>query len=448
MRIRLYALLSVAVLALGLAAPVSAHEDDPPPPTPGNGPDLHSDNVSLIETSWQTDHPNTDLAFWHDTAYAGNFGGFRVLDISDPAHVKELADVDCYGYHSDMEVWGDLLFQTIDRPLTSPGCDGVSTTYDETPDAWEGMRVWDVSDPTAPRLVKSVRVDCGVHNESVLPDVRNGRVYVYAASYPLSYFNPHCQQPRGEFAIVEVPLDDPGSAHVAATPPVDAPPFYGAVGCHDFTFYTPKHLAAASCLSEGQLWDVSDPLHPVVLNHIDNDGVDVWHGAAFTWDGKYVIFGDEYFGNPGCDVPPLASMWAYSVADPSEPLSRWSLPKRRDGEYGCTPHFFATMPSTTGYFVVSSYYEGGMDVVDFTDITDPHEVAYYDAQQPVSANEWSAYWYNGNIYANDIVRGVDVFALDDPQITLGVERLPHLNPQTYDRVIPLAHDLEQAAADG
>ena len=438
MRSRLLAAMSAILLCLFLAAPVAAHEDPPPPPTPGSGPDLHSDNVTLSDTSWQTENPNTDLAFWHQTAYAGNFGGFRVLDISDPDHLHELADVHCYGYHSDMETWGNLLFQTVDRPLTSPGCDGHSTTYDQTPNAWEGMRVWDVSDPTAPRLVKSVRVDCGVHNESVLPDVSHGRVLIYAASYPLSYFNPHCQQPRGKFSIISVPLRDPGAAKVVADPPVDAPAYAGAVGCHDFTFYTPKHLAAAACLSEGQLWDVSDPVHPKVLHHIDNDGVDVWHGAAFTWDGKYVIFGDEYFGSPGCDVAPLASMWAYSVDDPSAPLSRWSLPKRRTGDYGCTPHFFATMPSTSGYYVVSSYYQGGMDVVDFTDIEHPKEAAFYDAQQPVASNEWSAYWYNGRIYANDISRGVDLFNLDDP-LTVGTVHLSHLNPQTYDRMIPLAH---------
>jgi hypothetical protein len=35
---------------------------------------------------------------------------------------------------------------------------------------------------------------------------------------------------------------------------------------------------------------------------------------------------------------------------------------------------------------------------------------------------------------------VDLFRLDD-RLTAGTVRLPHLNPQTYDRVIPLGHGL-------
>jgi hypothetical protein len=438
MRVRLLAALAGIAITLVTAAPAAAHETPPPPPTPGNGPDLHSHNVKLLDTNWNTANPNTDLAFWGNRAYAGNFGGFRVLDLSDPAHPAELADVHCYGYHGDMETWGNLLFQTVDRPLTSSGCDGKSTNYNETPNAWEGLRIWDVSDPTKPQLVNTVRTDCGVHNESVLPDPEHGQVFLYVASYPLSYFNAHCQQPFAKFSVVKVPLNNPAAAYVAAQPAVNADPFEGAVGCHDFTFYLPKHLAAASCLSEGQMWDVADPLHPKVLRRIHNAGVSVWHGAAFTWDGKYVIFGDEYFGSPGCDNPPYGSMWAYKADDPAAPVGRWSLPKRRPGDYTCTPHFFATMPSTSGYYVVSSYYQGGMGIVDFTDPAHPHEVAYYDAQQPIAANEWSAYWYNGFIYANDISRGVDTFLLSD-NIRAGTVRLPHLNPQTYDRYIPLRH---------
>ena len=57
-------------------------------------------------------------------------------------------------------------------------------------------------------------------------------------------------------------------------------------------------MAAASCESEGQFWDISDPANPgttTPLARIDDAGVNYWHSAEFTWDGQYVVFDDESF---------------------------------------------------------------------------------------------------------------------------------------------------------
>src|SRR5437667_5033866 len=54
--------------------------------------------------------------------------------------------------------------------------------------------------------------------------------------------------------------------------------------------------------------------------------------------------------------------------------------------------------------------------MDFTDATHPVEIAYFD-RGPIDPNllvlggDWSAYWYNGQIYASEIARGLDVFEL-------------------------------------
>jgi len=55
-------------------------------------------------------------------------------------------------------------------------------------------------------------------------------------------------------------------------------------------------------------------------------------------------------------------------------------------------------------------------VMDFTDPEKPYEIAYFDrgpidAKMLVLGGDWSAYWYNGNIYASEIARGLDVFEL-------------------------------------
>ena len=52
-----------------------------------------------------------------------------------------------------------------------------------------------------------------------------------------------------------------------------------------------------------------------------------------------------------------------------------------------------------------------------------------------SADTWSSYWYNGKIYANDIVRGLDVFNLIIPGTPYG-ETWTHLNAQTQEQFYP------------
>jgi len=47
----------------------------------------------------------------------------------------------------------------------------------------------------------------------------------------------------------------------------------------------------------------------------------------------------------------------------------------------------------------------------------------------------SSYWHNGFIYANDISRGFDVFALDHPAVE-GAALLDRDNPQTQERLYP------------
>jgi len=66
--------------------------------------------------------------------------------------------------------------------------------------------------------------------------------------------------------------------------------------------------------------------------------------------------------------------------------------------------------------MVQGWYQGGLTVFDFTDSEHPVEIAYFD-RGPIDAKDlivggyWSAYWYNGLIYASEIARGLDAFKL-------------------------------------
>jgi hypothetical protein len=92
---------------------------------------------------------------------------------------------------------------------------------------------------------------------------------------------------------------------------------------------------------------------------------------------------------------------------------------------------FNVVPVKDRYVLVSSWYSGGVDVVDFTDPARTTEFAYYDVESPNQGSFWAAYWYNGFIYGSDIPNGFDSFLFSGPQ-RAGAQRLDHLNPQTQE----------------
>jgi hypothetical protein len=431
------------VLIAAMAPAIATHDVDD-----------HSQNMRLLGNSPRTSAVSqSDLAFWGRVAFAGNYDGFRILDVSDPEDPIQLADVKCRGQQGDVSVWGDLIFVSVDRPTTEADCSGEDTPPGVN--GFEGIRVFDVSDPagTGPDdLITAVPTDCGSHTHTLVPDLANDRVLLYISSYPTSFlgptpfgtdcrqFNPDGSQGHSKISVVEVPLDAPEEAAVIAQPSFELSDFRGqpgARGCHDIQVFMELQVAAAACLSEGQLWDISDLENPVTTDRVFDDTVDIWHSAAFTWDGSIVVFGDEFAGGagPGCMDPndDIGRVWFYKRANPDSPLGSYKIP-RPQGDQICTMHNFNVIPGVRGHILVSASNMGGTTVVDFTDPSAATEIAYYDSQQPPTASPWSSYWYNNFIYANDRARGVDVFLLSD-RARAGAKRFPYMNPQTQEDLI-------------
>jgi uncharacterized repeat protein (TIGR01451 family) len=100
------------------------------------------------------------------------------------------------------------------------------------------------------------------------------------------------------------------------------------------------------------------------------------------------------------------------------------------------------IPSNKHRILVSGNYQSGIAVVDFTDPTNPTEIAYADPAPLVptfDGGDWSSYWYDGTIYESDIGGsdrdGMLTWRLNDP-VTSGAQTLGHLNPQTQEFTIP------------
>jgi hypothetical protein len=179
-------------------------------------------------------------------------------------------------------------------------------------------RIIDISDRRSPELIASVDTDCGSHTHTLLPDEANDRVILYVSSYPLgtgAAAGTDCESQEhdpvdgghSKVGIIEVPLDDPVAAEVSyydLDEDTEWATYLGAFtfrACHDISVFVELELAAAACLSESQLWDISDPLNPEFLWRYDNEAVkpeniDLFHSSSFSWDGTIVAFGDESGG--------------------------------------------------------------------------------------------------------------------------------------------------------
>jgi hypothetical protein len=128
-------------------------------------------------------------------------------------------------------------------------------------------------------------------------------------------------------------------------------------------------------------------------------------------------------------------MWFYNSS--LNQLGSFKIPRPQPVGETCTAHNYTIIPQPDGrQILVSAWYEGGTSVIDMTNPAAASEIGFFDAQaNPASSDAWSSYWYNGFIYVNDIARGLDTLAFNDPRAENAVE-LPFFNPQTQMNVIP------------
>jgi hypothetical protein len=415
--------------------------------------DTHSDNMFLVANhdDGGTYRQGSDLAFWGNLAVLGNYdnpGGFRLMDIGNPAQPVELGQFQCRGPQADVSIWKNLVFVSVDTPMAAPECGAApaGTAQVASGMGFEGIRIVSIADRANPQQIAFVDTDCGSHTHTLVPDEANKRLLIYVLSYPLGGQGVECNaETHRKISVIDVPLANPTAARVVATPDVSP-----AVGCHDVTVFTALNLAAAACITETQMWDISDPVNPRVLSHIANPAINIHHSTTFDWDGTTLVIGDELGGalaTPGCadgnEHLPLGALWFYDVSDPSAPVVRssYSIPHQELTVF-CTAHNFNTVPTRSGRDVlVSAWYNGGTTVLDFTDPANVRQLGFYVAKEPKISASWSSYWYRGYIYTNNFdedvnslsprSRGLDVFAFADPA-TSKAFKVNRLNPQTME----------------
>jgi len=116
--------------------------------------------------------------------------------------------------------------------------------------------------------------------------------------------------------------------------------------------------------------------------------------------------------------------------------SYFKIPRTNADTENCVAHNGSLIPVRGRDILVQAWYQGGISVWDFTDSRTPKELGYWErgpisASQLVLGGSWSAYWYNGFIYSNDIQKGLDVLEVSDPRIDVAERyRVGVFNAQT------------------
>ncbi len=373
---------------------------------------------------------NSDLAFQGKYAYAGNYNGFAVYDVTRPGQPRRVSQVVCPGSQNDISVDGDILILSTDSSRSDDSCSSESQGA-EVKSSWEGIKVFDISDPSAPDYVAAVETDCGSHTHTLAPSQNEEALFVYVSSYSPDESFPDCQPPHDQISIVKVPVAKPANASLARTPVLFPGGGYrgddvgsATSGCHDITAYPSRDIAAGACMGDGILLDISKRVKPIVTERVrDTTNFAFWHSATFNNDGNKVVFTDELGGGgaPTCN-PTVGSVRGangiYDIEDGELELkSYYKMPRTQTNTENCVAHNGSLIPVDGRDIMVQAWYQGGISVFDFTNSSRPRELAFFDRgpidrDQLVLGGSWSAYWYNGYVYSNEIERGFDVLRIN------------------------------------
>ncbi|MEU1852134.1 hypothetical protein ABZ499_23380 [Streptomyces sp. NPDC019990] len=410
---------------------------------PGQNEIVHSDNIKHLAHVPKDvlQGTNSDLAFQGRYAFAGNYDGFSIFDISNPRLPKTVAQVLCPGSQNDISVSGNLLFLSTDSSRSDSSCSSTTQPATEK-SSWEGMKVFDISDKRNPRYVAAVETACGSHTHTLVPERRN--VYVYVSSYSPNAAYPDCQPPHDGISVIKVPRHAPEKAKVVGFPvlfPGEGPDGGGnpgaptnpgvskTTGCHDITVLPSKDLAAGACMGDGILFSIEDPERPKVIDRVqDNVNFAFWHSATFNQTADKVVFTDELGGGGAatCNAetgPDRGADGIYDIVGKGDKRklvfrSYFKIPRHQADTENCVAHNGSLIPVEGRDIMVQAWYQGGVSVWEFTDSDKPKEIAYFD-RGPLttdaikSGGSWSAYYYNGHIYSNEYARGFDVLRIDD-----------------------------------
>jgi hypothetical protein len=429
--------------------------NDAPPPAPEEPAPGTPAATAAAAAQSRLSFANSDLAFSHDHLVMGSFHGFNTYSIEDPKKARLLVSVVCPGGQGDVSIYGNLLFMSVEQTRGRVDCGTQGVQAPVSGERFRGVRIFDIGDFRKPKQVAAVQTCRGSHTHTLVIDSKDkANVYIYAqgtgqvrSAQELAGCSGEAPEKDANTAlfsidVIQVPVAAPQNAKIVNRPRIFADPATGAIAglwrggdhgpgtqrtsatnqCHDITVFTEAGLAAGACSGNGILLDISDPVHPVRLDQAIDKNFAYWHSATFNNDATKVVFTDEWGGGtrPRCRATDSQSWGADAIFDIVDKKLQFrgyfKLPASQTEQENCVAHNGSLIPVPGRDIMVQGWYQGGLSVFDFTDSEHPVEIAYFD-RGPIDAKDlivggyWSAYWYNGYIYASEIARGLDAFKL-------------------------------------
>jgi len=432
-----------------------------PPAKPKEDSDetTEDDGQSVDDTEWGERSPllsfsNTDMAFSGDKMVTGSYHGFNVYQLQEDGLPKLFSSVVCPGGQGDVSIVGDLLIMSVEQTRGRVDCGLQGVNEDISPVRFRGLRIFDISDLERPRQVGQVQTCRGSHTHSIVSGPgEDGKIIVYNSGTSSVREGEELEGCVGEIAgdertalfridVIEIPVDDPSKSRIVSSPAVFADPETGRLAglwqggdhgdetqetsvtnqCHDITVYPELGIAGGACSGNGIIFDISDPLNPTRMDEVVDKGFAYWHSATFNNDGTKVLFTDEWGGGsrPRCrtyDPKDWGADAIYDIVDGKlEFRSYYKLPAPQVEQENCVAHNGSVVPIPGRDIFAQAWYQGGLSVIDFTDSSNPKEIAFFDRgpiheEHLILGGYWSTYWYKGKIYGTEIARGLDVLSL-------------------------------------
>ena len=397
---------------------------------------------------------NTDMAFSDDLLVTGSYHGFNMYQLQDSGIPNLVSSVVCPGGQGDVSIVGDLLIMSVEQTRGRLDCGLQGVSEDISDERFRGIRIFDISDITSPVQVGAVQTCRGSHTHSVVsgPDA-DGKILVYNSGTSSVRKEEELETcidgtPGDDrtalfrIDVIEIPVDDPSKSRIIDSPTVFADPETGALAglwrggdhgddtqetyrtdqCHDITVFPSANLAAGACSGNGILFDITDPRKPTRIDAVTDAGFAYWHSATFNNDGTKILFTDEWGGGGRArcrawDPITWGADAIYDIIDQKlEFKGNYKIPAPQLETENCVAHNGSIIPVPGRDIFIQAWYQGGISVIDFTDSTNPIEIAYFD-RGPIHEKElltggfWSVYYYQGAIYGTEIARGLDVLKL-------------------------------------
>jgi len=134
------------------------------------------------DTAGDFKYINSDLSFRGTYAIQGNFNGVQIWDISNPKIPKLYKAFVCPGSQSDVSVYRNLLFVSGEALNGRTDCGTQGVTDTVSHDRLRGIRIFDATDLANPKSIVQVQTCRGSHTHTVVTQPGDtDNVYIYVS---------------------------------------------------------------------------------------------------------------------------------------------------------------------------------------------------------------------------------------------------------------------------